>query len=157
MTSRPRTRSTRPSPPCSAGRRPRPTRSRRSTGSSAGNRQRHDCHDERPAASAPATRRPATPIRLRPDRPPMKPARAITPWLFLAPALAVFGFAVLVPMVFTVGYSFTEWNGFGAMTFVGLDNYVAAATDPVFRDSFVHVVLYIAATLVLRSEEHTSE
>src|SRR5690242_12063774 len=79
----------------------------------------------------------------------MKPARAITPWLFLAPALAVFGFAVLVPMVFTVGYSFTEWNGFGAMTFVGLDNYVAAATDPVFRDSFVHVVLYIAATLVL--------
>jgi raffinose/stachyose/melibiose transport system permease protein len=79
----------------------------------------------------------------------MKPARAITPWLFLGPALAVFGFAVLVPMVFTVGYSFTEWNGFGAMTFVGLDNYLAAATDPVFRDSFVHVVLYIAATLVL--------
>jgi raffinose/stachyose/melibiose transport system permease protein len=79
----------------------------------------------------------------------MKPARAITPWLFLAPALAVFGFAVLVPMVFTVGNSFTLWNGFGAMTFVGLENYVAAATDPVFRDSFVHVVLYIAATLVL--------
>ena len=79
----------------------------------------------------------------------MKPTRAITPWLFLAPALAVFGFAVLVPMVFTVGYSFTEWNGFGPMTFVGLDNYLAAATDPVFRDSFVHVVLYIAATLVL--------
>jgi raffinose/stachyose/melibiose transport system permease protein len=79
----------------------------------------------------------------------MKPSRAATPWLFLAPALALFGFAVLVPMVATVGYSFTDWNGFGAMTFVGLDNYVTAATDPVFRDSFVHVCLYIAATLFL--------
>ena len=79
----------------------------------------------------------------------MKPARAITPWLFLAPALAVFGMAVLLPMAFTVGYSFTEWNGFGDMTFVGLDNYVTAATDPVFRGSFVHVCLYIGATLVL--------
>ncbi|HKF84542.1 MAG TPA: sugar ABC transporter permease [Candidatus Limnocylindrales bacterium] len=79
----------------------------------------------------------------------MKPARSITPWLFLAPALLMFGFAVLLPMVFTVGYSFTDWNGFGAMTFVGLDNYVTAATDPIFRDSFVHVCLYIGATLVL--------
>src|SRR3954453_23165438 len=79
----------------------------------------------------------------------MKPARAITPWLYLGPALLLFAFAVLVPMVFTVGYSFTDWNGFGAMTFVGLDNYLTAATDPIFRDSFVHVCLYIAATLVL--------
>ena len=79
----------------------------------------------------------------------MKPARSVTPWLFMAPALAMFGFAVLLPMVLTVGYSFTEWNGFGPMTFVGLDNYLAAATDPIFRGSFVHVCLYIAATLVL--------
>jgi len=79
----------------------------------------------------------------------MKPARGITPWLFLAPGLVVFGFAVLLPMVLTIGYSFTDWNGFGAMTFVGLDNYARAASDAVFRGSFVHVVLYIAATLVL--------
>jgi len=79
----------------------------------------------------------------------MKPSRTITPWLFLAPPLLVFGFAVLLPMVFTVGYSFTEWDGFGPMTFVGVQNYVAAATDPIFRDSFVHVCFYIAATLVL--------
>ena len=44
----------------------------------------------------------------------MKPTRAISPYLFLAPALAVFGLAVLLPMVLTIGYSFTEWNGFGA-------------------------------------------
>ena len=79
----------------------------------------------------------------------MRPSRAIAPYLFLAPALAVFGFAVLLPMVFTIGFSFTEWNGFGPITFVGLDNYLTAAVDPILRDSFVHVLIYIAATLVL--------
>ncbi len=79
----------------------------------------------------------------------MRPSRTITPWLFLAPALGVFGAAVLLPMVLTFGYSFTEWNGFGPMTFVGLDNYTRAIGDEVFRSSFIHVVIYIAATLVL--------
>ena len=63
--------------------------------------------------------------------------------------MLVFGAAVLLPMVLTIGYSFTEWNGFGPMTFVGLDNYVARSRTRVFRASFVHVVIYIVATLVL--------
>jgi raffinose/stachyose/melibiose transport system permease protein len=92
---------------------------------------------------APAVRRPVRALRSA------APSRAFVPWLFLAPALAVFGAAVLLPMVFTVGYSFTEWNGFGSMTFVGPDNYIRAAGDPIFRDSFVHVSLYILATLAL--------
>jgi raffinose/stachyose/melibiose transport system permease protein len=79
----------------------------------------------------------------------VKPARALSPYLFLAPALAVFGVAVLLPMVLTIGYSATEWNGFGAMTFVGLDNYARALGDATFRDSFLHVVAYIGATLIL--------
>jgi raffinose/stachyose/melibiose transport system permease protein len=79
----------------------------------------------------------------------MKPNRAATPYLFIVPAMLVFGFAVLVPLVFTVVYSFTEWDGFGPMTWVGFDNYLRAARDTVFRDSFVHVLVYIAATIVL--------
>ncbi len=79
----------------------------------------------------------------------MKPNRAATPYLFIVPAMLVFGFAVLVPLVFTVIYSFTEWDGFGPMTWVGLDNYLRAARDTVFRDSFLHVLVYIAATIVL--------
>ena len=35
------------------------------------------------------------------------------------------------------------------MTFVGVDNYVKAVQDALFRDSFAHVLVYIAATLVL--------
>lgn len=79
----------------------------------------------------------------------MKPSRRVTPWIFLAPGLAVFGVAVLLPMVLTTGYSFTNWNGFGPMTFVGLDNYARAIGDAVFRASFVHVAIYIAATILL--------
>jgi raffinose/stachyose/melibiose transport system permease protein len=79
----------------------------------------------------------------------VKPTRAIAPWLLLGPALAVFAAAVLVPLVLTGGYSLTDWNGFGPMTWVGLDNYTRALNDPVFIDSFVHVLTYIAATLVL--------
>jgi raffinose/stachyose/melibiose transport system permease protein len=79
----------------------------------------------------------------------VKPTRRLTPWLFLAPGLAVFGAAVLLPMLLTVGYSFTQWDGFGPMSFVGLENYQRAIGDDLFRDSFVHVVIYIAATIVL--------
>jgi raffinose/stachyose/melibiose transport system permease protein len=79
----------------------------------------------------------------------VKPNSHLSPYLFVAPAAILFGFAVLLPMVLTVGYSFTDWNGFGPMTFVGLDNYARAAGDAVFRGSFVHVLIYIAATLVL--------
>lgn len=79
----------------------------------------------------------------------MKSTRALTPYLFLGPAALVFGFAVLVPMAMTIGYSLTEWTGVGPMTFVGLDNYAKAARDAVFRASFSHVLVYIATTLVL--------
>jgi raffinose/stachyose/melibiose transport system permease protein len=79
----------------------------------------------------------------------MKPSRTITPWLFLVPGLLVFGAAVLLPMALTTVYSFTEWNGFGDMTFVGLDNYARALADGAFRASFAHVLVYIGATLVL--------
>jgi raffinose/stachyose/melibiose transport system permease protein len=79
----------------------------------------------------------------------MKPGRAVTPYLFLLPAMVVFTLAVLVPLLFTLGFSFTDWDGFGDMTWVGLDNYARAARDAVFRGSFVNVLAYIAATLVL--------
>lgn len=79
----------------------------------------------------------------------MKPTRTWAPYLFLVPAFVVFGFAVLYPVVMTGFYSFTEWNGYGVMLFVGLANYVKIAGDALFAQSFLHVIIYIAATLVL--------
>ncbi|MGW4410020.1 carbohydrate ABC transporter permease [Nonomuraea sp. NPDC004702] len=75
--------------------------------------------------------------------------RKLTPYLFAAPALLVFGFAVLVPALATGAFSLTEWTGFGPMEFVGLDNFLRAAQDTIFLDSFVHVGIYIVVTIVL--------
>ena len=79
----------------------------------------------------------------------MKPHRALSPYLFVAPALAVFAFAVLFPFVTTGSYSLTEWNGYGDQVFVGLQNYVDAVQDTVFQTSFINVVVYILVTLVV--------
>ena len=84
-------------------------------------------HGSRVGRSRVASARPAP---IAPMRRLVKPDRRLTPWLFLAPGLLVFGAAVLLPMVLTIGYSFTDWNGFGPMTFVGLDNYARALDDP---------------------------
>jgi len=60
-----------------------------------------------------------------------------------------FVFAVLVPMIATAGFSFTNWNGFGEFTFVGVVNYVELASDNIFAKSFTNVLFYIFATLIL--------
>ena len=79
----------------------------------------------------------------------MRPRRRSTPYLLVAPALALFTFAVLGPIGATAVFSFFDWNGFGPLEAVGIANYVRAATDPIFRASFTHVAIYIALTIVL--------
>jgi raffinose/stachyose/melibiose transport system permease protein len=79
----------------------------------------------------------------------MKARRPFTPYLFIAPGLLVFGFAVLLPFVLTGQYSLYEWDGHGDAGFVGMANYARALGDTVFQQSFINVVGYIAATLVL--------
>jgi raffinose/stachyose/melibiose transport system permease protein len=71
------------------------------------------------------------------------------PYLFLVPALGVFGFAVLYPVLMTGYYSLTEWNGYGTQLFVGFANYIKIASDTLFAQSFLHVIIYILVTLVL--------
>jgi raffinose/stachyose/melibiose transport system permease protein len=51
-------------------------------------------------------------------------------WLFATPALFMYGFFVLVPMMLTIFYSFYKWNGIGPMTWVGLKNYVTVFQVP---------------------------
>src|SRR6266545_3119138 len=51
-------------------------------------------------------------------------------WLFVAPALLMYAFFVLVPLLLTIVYSFYRWNGVGPMTWVGLKNYVTVFEVP---------------------------
>ncbi|MGV3490940.1 MAG: carbohydrate ABC transporter permease [Devosia sp.] len=67
--------------------------------------------------------------------------------LFAAPAMLLFGTFVLLPLGASVYYSFTAWDGFTAPRFVGFANFIRGLTDPTYLMSYVHVVLYIVATL----------
>ncbi len=51
-------------------------------------------------------------------------------WLFVVPALVMYALFVLLPLLMSIQYSFVRWNGFGPMTFVGLDNYIRMLQDP---------------------------
>lgn len=79
----------------------------------------------------------------------MKPASRWTPYLFIAPALLLFAFAVLLPFFGTLVASLFQWDGFHEAKFVGLRNYGRAFQDTIFLQSFGHVGMYIAATIVL--------
>ncbi|MCO7219448.1 carbohydrate ABC transporter permease [Klenkia sp. PcliD-1-E] len=50
--------------------------------------------------------------------------------VWVAPALAVYAFFVLRPLITSVQYSLYDWNGIGVATFVGGANYVEVFTDP---------------------------
>ncbi|MBE6913367.1 MAG: sugar ABC transporter permease [Ruminococcaceae bacterium] len=43
--------------------------------------------------------------------------------IFLLPALLLFVGVLIAPIVMSTYYSFFDWNGFGAKTFIGLSNY----------------------------------
>ena len=57
------------------------------------------------------------------------------------PALLVIMAVVYIPIILTAYYGLNEWNGIGAMTFIGLDNYQALLSDGKFWDSAWHSLL----------------
>jgi raffinose/stachyose/melibiose transport system permease protein len=59
-------------------------------------------------------------------------------WLFAAPAVVMYATFVLRPLLLTVQYSLYDWNGIGASTWVGLDNYRRLLTDEDLFSSILH-------------------
>lgn len=58
--------------------------------------------------------------------------------IFLLPALLFYLIFEVWPIIQTVWYSFYDWNGIDASTFVGLANYRAVFTDPNLYGSILH-------------------
>lgn len=55
---------------------------------------------------------------------------ALIGWLFVLPALFMYGMFVLLPLLMSVQYSFFRWDGIGEMRWVGLRNYITVLEDP---------------------------
>ncbi|WP_295311724.1 sugar ABC transporter permease [Roseobacter sp.] len=60
---------------------------------------------------------------------------AVTPWLFLAPAILFFAFYVIWPIYQSIVISFYDWDGLGEARFIGVENYVELMDDSAFEVS----------------------
>ena len=88
--------------------------------------------------------------------------QTIIGWLFVVPALVMYGVFVLQPLALTVQYSLYRWDGVGPSTWVGLSNYVAVLSEPklvetlfnAFRLVIFYSLIPVALGLVTASVIH---
>lgn len=86
------------------------------------------------------------------SRPRERHRRFLTALPYLLPAVALYGFFIVYPMLDSVRLSFFEWSGFRTEepVFVGLENYVRLFTqDPVFWKSFANSVIWVVLSLLI--------
>src|ERR1700712_2258323 len=68
---------------------------------------------------------------------------------FLIPGILASVAVIVVPLVMTVGISFTRWTGIGDPEWIGFDNYTRLFHDEQFWASFGHILLLILAMAVV--------
>lgn len=61
--------------------------------------------------------------------------------LYVLPGLILVLVLIYIPIVLTGYYGLMDWDGIGAMKFIGLDNYVQLIKDKMFWNSTYHSVL----------------
>ncbi|MCK6208398.1 carbohydrate ABC transporter permease [Bacillus infantis] len=82
--------------------------------------------------------------------------------LYVLPALLLIGILIFIPLILTGYYGLMDWDGIGAMEFIGLENYINAIQDGKFWDSAYHsfllavfstlsLVIYLAISMILAS------
>lgn len=69
--------------------------------------------------------------------------------VYLIPGVLASLAVIVVPLVMTVGISFTRWPGIGTPEWIGFDNYTRLFADANFWASFGHILLLIVAMAVV--------
>ena len=64
------------------------------------------------------------------------------PYLFILPFFLLFLVFQLIPIIWSVFISLTEWNGIGFPEYTGLNNYKMLFKDYMFLDAVVNTVVY---------------
>jgi multiple sugar transport system permease protein len=64
-------------------------------------------------------------------------------WFFLAPCLLGLLVFTYIPIMASLGLSFSYWNLLGIPRFVGLENYTAVLNDPLFWKSFATTWIFV--------------
>ena len=75
--------------------------------------------------------------------------RKLTEFLFLLPTLIAFLMVIIIPFIFGIYYSFTDWQGTGAVSqSVGFANYRAIFPEPGFLHSFLVTLLFTVLNII---------
>lgn len=78
-----------------------------------------------------------------------KVKRKLTEFLFLLPTLLAFVLVIIIPFILGIYYSFTDWQGTGAVSkSVGFDNYAAIFQDAGFLHSFLVTLLFTVLNII---------
>lgn len=70
------------------------------------------------------------------------------PYLFILPFFILFFAFQLIPLIWTIAMSFTEWNGIGTPKSIGAANYAMLLRDKMFWDAFNNTVLYWMSAVI---------
>ncbi len=70
--------------------------------------------------------------------------------VFIAPALLLYTAIMVVPIVWSIGYTFVEGNPITGFEWVGLGNYFTIFNDPAFWDATWMSLRYAAVATVLQ-------
>lgn len=71
------------------------------------------------------------------------------PYVYMGPALVLFGAFALYPLARSAQFSLYEWDGLGESAFVGLANYAELLADPTLRAAFAHALVLIGFFAIL--------
>ena len=72
--------------------------------------------------------------------------------LLVLPGLLIFTVGLILPIVLSFGYSFTDWDGMSkAKTFVGLENYRKMFHDPYVGDAWVFTLEFTVLNTVIQN------
>ena len=71
-------------------------------------------------------------------------------WVFVAPCCILFGIFFLLPLVLSIAFSFTNYDGWKVMDFVGIKNYITLFKDSKFYASMGRTLVYTICCLPFR-------
>ena len=78
-----------------------------------------------------------------------KQKRKLTEFLFLVPTLLAFIMVIIIPFIYGIFYSFTDWQGTGSFTkMVGFENYAAIFKEPAFLHSFLKTLEFTVINII---------
>ncbi|MDK2807798.1 MAG: alpha,4-digalacturonate transport system permease protein [Clostridiales bacterium] len=68
-------------------------------------------------------------------------------WLFVAPSFILFTIFFLIPLVLSIGFSFTNFDGWKTMDFIGIKNYTKILQDVEFYKTMGRTFVYALVNL----------